>query len=325
MEVDRFRDHMLADPNSWNISWTDLDAELQINNIRDNDYSFPAVWSQEDCSWPSRIVDRLTAEHMALTIWENYLSETSPTEVCVPPTVLANTKRRMVYLDLYGSEVFREALVEPLKTIQRDTLPRFFKSKLYEKMKNFLSASRPLPPPESLRVPPPSNGILVALSAEDLAQKEFDLNEILLDGLLYDDFLRFLRAKFCSENLLCVRMILLFEENIRLENWDTAEEQAWDICNYFVVQGAAYEVGLSHRRRKEILLSLARPSSLLFAQLKRSTMKELRTQFENYRFTPEYGALNKMMIAAKERLNHSKLPELPCLVLFRSASSQSCT
>jgi hypothetical protein len=321
MEVDRFRDHMLADPSSWCSTWQDIDVDISISAIKDDDFSFPPVFGGSDePEWPSRIVDRRTAEQMILSIWDRFLSDTSPTEVCVSPHILANTKRRISHLDLYGPEVFREALVEPLKTIQRDTLPRFFKSKLYDKMKMFLAASRPLPTADSLRVPAPSYGLLSVLTAEDLAQKEFDLNEILLDGLLYDEFLKYLRAKFCSENLLCVRMILLFEENVRIKDFITAEQQAWDICNYFVVSGSAYEVGLSHRRRKEVLLSLARPNALLFAPLKRFIMKELRTSFELFKRTHEYASLNYLMIQAKERMNQPKL-ELPCLTLFRTSSN----
>ena len=42
--------------------------------------------------------------------------------------VAENTKRRMKLLDLYGPDVFSEALLDPLKTINRDVLPRFLAS-----------------------------------------------------------------------------------------------------------------------------------------------------------------------------------------------------
>ena len=182
------------------------------------------------------------------------------------------------------------------------TLPRFFSSKIYEKMRAFKANSSPLPTADDINVPAPTKcTILNAYKLDELENRYYDLSEVLQDGLLYNEFLSYLQVAFCSENLLCVRMILLFEEQVKCKNYSEALKLSWHICNCFVLPGSAFEVSLLYGNRKEILLSLARPNLFMFSHLKCSAMKSLHADFEAYSITESYKKLNSLMIAAKRK------------------------
>lgn len=253
-------------------------------------------------AWPSKLVDQGVVEKMVKNIWDTYLSETSNLEICVSPLVLINTVQRISCLDLYGADLFTEALFEPLRTIQMDILPRFFASKIYAKMKIFLLKSQPTLTADSILVPPPPRSFMLdGFGVAELEKKRFNLNEILQDGLLYGQFLAYLRVMFRSEYLLCVRMILLFEEQVIQKNFVEALRLSWYICDYFVTAGSAFEVALTHAHRKDILLSLARPNIVMFSRLKSEAVKRLEVDFKAYSLTVGYSALNKMMISASKK------------------------
>lgn len=281
--------------------------------------------------WPSKIVDQRIVEQMVKNIWDTFLSESSHLEICVAPLVVINTVQRIACLDLYGPDVFAEALLEPLRTIQMDTLPRFFASKIYAKMKFFTESSSPLPLAETIEVPPPlRSSLLSGFLISEFENKLFDLNEILQEELLYSEFLLYLKGYFCSENLLCVRMILVFEEQVRDKYYNRALKLAWHICNCFVLPGSAYEVSLLYSNRKDTLLSLARPNIFMFSHLKRSAIKSLEANFEIYSKTDVYLNLSKMMIAVKKREENSMdyfsrkvLSKLPYIVKQKTQYKRS--
>jgi hypothetical protein len=247
--------------------------------------------------WPSKKVNKHVVEKMVKKIWDTYLSETSYLEICVSPLAIINTVRRISHLDLYGPDAFAEALLEPLRTIQMDILPRFFASKVYLKMRAFQLKSNPLPTAKSIFVPPPKksktlNKFQIALFED----RHFDLNEILQENFLYLQFLKYLEGIFCSENLLCVRMILIFEEEVSHKNFSEALRLSWYICNYFVRAGAAFEISLVLSERKEILLHLATPNLLMFSHLKRTVIRSLDDDFKTFTLTNTYCNLGKMLI-----------------------------
>jgi hypothetical protein len=253
-------------------------------------------------NWPSKKVNKQVVEKMVKKIWDTYLSETSHLEICVSPLAIINTVRRISHLDLYGPDTFAEALLEPLRTIQMDILPRFFASKVYFKMRAFQLKSNPLPSAKSIYVPPPNksktlNKFQIVLFEDRL----FDLNEILQDNFLYLQFLKYLEGMFCSENLLCVRMILIFEEEVNHKNYSEALRLSWYICNYFVRSGSAFEVSLVHSERKEILLHLATPNLFMFSHLKRTAIRSLDGNFKTFILTDIYCNLGKMLIQVKKQ------------------------
>ena len=253
-------------------------------------------------AWPSKLVDQGVVEKMVKNIWDTYLSETSNLEICVSPLVLMNTVQRISCLDLYGADLFTEALFEPLRTIQMDILPRFFASKIYAKMKVFVLKSQPTPEAESIIVPPPPRSFMLnGFELAELEKKRFTLNEILQDELLYGQFLTYLRAMFRSEYLLCVRMVLLFEEQVTQKNFTEALRLSWYICDYFVSAGSAFEIALTHTHRKDILLTLARPNVVMFSRLKSEAIKCLEVDFKAYSLTVGYLALNKMMVSSSRK------------------------
>ena len=252
--------------------------------------------------WPSKIVDQRKVENMVKKIWDTFLSDASQLEICVSPLAIINTVKRIAFLDLYGPDVFAEALNEPLRTIQLDTLPRFFASKIYFKMESFRINSIPLPSADTLDVKaPPKSSLLNGFDLSEFGDKLFNLNELLMDDVLYTQFLTYLQSSFRSENLLCVRAILIFEEHVTDKNYSEALQLAWNICNYFVLPGSAYEVSLLYANRKEILLSLARPNIFMFAQLKRTAIKSLQADFDFYAITEDYKNLSKFVISKKKR------------------------
>ena len=253
-------------------------------------------------NWPSKKVNKQVVEKMVKKIWDTYLSETSHLEICVSPLAIINTVRRISHLDLYGPDTFAEALLEPLRTIQMDILPRFFASKVYFKMRAFQLKSNPLPSAKSIYVPPPNKSkTLNKFQIVLFEDRHFDLNEILQDNFLYLQFLKYLEGMFCSENLLCVRMILIFEEEVNHKNYSEALRLSWYICNYFVRSGSAFEVSLIHSERKEILLHLATPNLFMFSHLKRTAIRSLDGNFKTFILTDTYCNLGKMLIQVKKQ------------------------
>ena len=63
----------------------------------------------------------------------------------------------------------------------------------------------------------------------------FTLNEILVDHILYPHFLSYLQVQLSAENLLCIRMIHIFEELIvSPEQVIYATDHAWIIYRYIL-------------------------------------------------------------------------------------------
>lgn len=277
-------------------------VEHPFTRARDLNLAMTDGTTMKNRNWPSKKVNKQVVEKMVKKIWDTYLSETSHLEICVSPLAIINTVRRISHLDLYGPDTFAEALLEPLRTIQMDILPRFFASKVYFKMRAFQLKSNPLPSAKSIYVPPPNksktlNKFQVVLFEDRL----FDLNEILQDNFLYLQFLKYLEGMFCSENLLCVRMILIFEEEVNHKNYSEALRLSWYICNYFVRSGSAFEVSLVHSERKEILLNLATPNLFMFSHLKRTAIRSLDGNFKTFILTDIYCNLGKMLIQVKKQ------------------------
>jgi hypothetical protein len=279
-----------------------VEHPFSSTRARDLQLAMTDATTSKKRDWPSKKVNKQVVEKMVKKIWDTYLSETSHLEICVSPLAIINTVRRISHLDLYGPDTFAEALLEPLRTIQMDILPRFFASKVYLKMRSFQLTSNPLPTAKSLFVPPPKKSkILNKFQIALFEDRHFDLNEILQENFLYLQFLKYLDGIFCSENLLCVRMILIFEEEVNHKNFSEASRLSWYICNYFVRAGAPFEISLVHSERKEILLHLATPNLFMFSYLKRTAIRSLDGDFKTFTLTDTYSNLGKMLIQVKKQ------------------------
>jgi hypothetical protein len=57
-----------------------------------------------ESSWPSTKISRESVVEHVYFIWNKFLSDSAPSQICVPSLVLLRTKYRLENLHLYGSE-----------------------------------------------------------------------------------------------------------------------------------------------------------------------------------------------------------------------------
>lgn len=225
----------------------------------------------------------------------------SPNYVFLPKAVSISTLRRLEHYDLYGADVFSEAVTEALKVLHRDIFPRFLKSSLYEtNIKRRLSYDLSVtihPPSTSLVVKPPQSQILNELSNRVIHAegKLYTLKEILRDGILYNEFLTRLKKKGVSQYILCVQLIAIFKESIRERQnltsnitSDSIIDQAWVVYLHFVAEGSSHGILLIAEHTKQIQLSLGNPTIDSFDELESVAMGELTMLFNRYRSTENY-------------------------------------
>lgn len=62
----------------------------------------------------------------------------------------------MKQINYYGPKIFDEIIIDPIKTMKKDILPRFLVSFLYDRMIHNLLSCDPPPPSANMSVPPPS-------------------------------------------------------------------------------------------------------------------------------------------------------------------------
>lgn len=318
MMVSRFRDAMSTDINVWPKSWAQVDSELLANN------NIGTPVDPTETVWPSKVLSRDSINKLVTSIWDNFLSNDATNQICMPSQVAENTKRRIQYLDLYGPEVYTEALMDPIKTINKDVLPRFLASPLYADMKLRLSSlMQRSNSTTKLVVPPPDKMVLLEKKTEVFNEKRlFSLQEILDNKVLYVQFLTHLEKKMSAEDLLCYRMILIFEDLFEKQllginegvtdqdqhtesdlRADQATNQAWVIYKYFIAPDAPYEVSLHSRHKKELMISLAHPYKGMFDELKKSTYSVLTVNFNAFKITEEYRNMWRSMRDARGGLS----------------------
>ena len=298
MDVDRFRDYMKIDKKCWQGKWIDTDAQVFQNFVTSETVDVADLGSFKS-GWPSKVLQRREIERKMKELWDSYLSDSAPHQICISHNMRARTKIRMELVHLYGPAVFNEALYDPLATLRNDTLPRFKTSVLYSVMTAMIHFCCKLPAADTLDLPPPRVACspFRGASLESLPDSRlFDINEILRDSFLYGEFLNHLQEVFSCENLLCIRKIKQFDELIALPYTpsggrtcsEDAEMCAWEIYRYFVATGACYEITLSVRQRKDVMISLAKPERKMFEVLYDTTMGHLIYNFNSYKFTDSY-------------------------------------
>lgn len=203
---------------------------------------------------------------------------------------------------MYGPDVFTEACLDPIKTLRRDILPRFKKSDIFQTMSQRKLQMTQLPPASALVVPAPALGLEALDESKDFTvTRRFSLEEMLVFGPLYLEFLEFLQRRVCSECLLCSRLIAVYEEHMRVMDYSVGNELAWTVYMFFIAPGAAFEIFSATTERNDILRHLAKPHQDLFRDLKQQTSIMLQSQFASYTSTPEYKNLGVFLLEKKQQ------------------------
>lgn len=138
-----------------------------------------------------------TCKEMADQIWADFLSLNSPNEVSLPSEDRAETMERMKAPGEHRGKLFDVAIQDAIKTLQRDTLMRFLKSPQYIEMAakvtqvSELLAKKALEADGAYQVDAPARTTLV----EDKLAKEFSLDDILNDKILFTEMLDYLEKR----------------------------------------------------------------------------------------------------------------------------------
>eukprot|EP01036_Dinobryon_divergens_P038955 gene38955-51228_t len=122
VSVRLFQDSMAHDNFSWRTPWQEIDLLVFSDNADIN------------LSWPSDIVDRNHIVDMMQQIQSLYLDDDAENNICISVDMYKRTIKRMMFVDLYGPNVFAETAIDPMKTIKKDIIPRFQVSSYYKDM-----------------------------------------------------------------------------------------------------------------------------------------------------------------------------------------------
>eukprot|EP00596_Hydrurales_sp_CCMP1899_P001135 CAMPEP_0119052002 /NCGR_PEP_ID=MMETSP1177-20130426/73441_1 /TAXON_ID=2985 /ORGANISM="Ochromonas sp, Strain CCMP1899" /LENGTH=296 /DNA_ID=CAMNT_0007031417 /DNA_START=330 /DNA_END=1220 /DNA_ORIENTATION=+ len=274
----------------WSADWRDIDSEVKYDE--ENGNVVPNTWNSA--------VNMVAAKIHIDNILEEYVLDHAQHQVCISGQFILKTKKRIKLLHLYGPHVFDEAVLDPIKTMKKDVLPRFLQSTTFRAMIHSLASCDTLPPASNLSLPPPSKHVLRSNPIEYfIDEREFTLAQLLQGEVLYTNFRSFLERNHCSENLICVRMIDYFEELKSARNNIEADEHAWTIYQYFVARGSAYEISTMYSDRKTLMENLAVPRKGMFSKLRSSAYDILKTNFSLFAKSRDYMALGKIMRFAK--------------------------
>ena len=157
---------------------------------------------------------------------------TPTTKEFLPRHIRENVKIRMEQYDVWGPDVFAEAIRAVLTIILEDIFPLFKTSVYFSRMmaREKLAVDmdvRGLPQAHSLHVRSPRSQLKEDLLAagtasaeierviQKYAGKHYTLEEILSEGMLYEVFLSHLEKTYSSDSLVCIRMVEIFKELIQ--------------------------------------------------------------------------------------------------------------
>jgi hypothetical protein len=301
--VDHFRDEFFfIDKDMWSTNWRDIDSEVAYDEKNGNLLSD---------TWNSG-VNMMAIETNIDNILHEYVLDHAPHQVCISQQFILKTKKRISLLPLYGPHVFEEAVIDPIKTMSKDVLPRFLQSNDFLAMINNLACCDPLPPASIMKLPPPKKNVLNNNPLEYFTlDRQFTLEQMLIAEVLYHFFRVYLEQFHCAENLLCVRMIDYFEELKGKKLDEEADEFAQDIYRYFVAPGSVYEISTMSKDRKNLMETLAVPKLGMFYKLRSSAYVVLEVNFIQFQGSDEYKELGKIMRTVKQNMvNYAKLDSM---------------
>mmetsp|Transcript_29453 Transcript_29453/g.28168 ORF Transcript_29453/g.28168 Transcript_29453/m.28168 type:complete len:410 (-) Transcript_29453:199-1428(-) len=290
--VDHFRDEFFnVDKDMWSASWRDIDSEVE--NSEKEGKLFSDTWNSE--------VNMMAIKTNIDSILHEYIFDHAQHQVCISKCFISKTMKRIDLLNLYGPHVFEEAVLDPIKTMRKDVLPRFFQSNDYDAMIFNLASCDPLPPASSIRQTPPRKHVLNNNPLEYFTvDRKFTLEQMLIAEVLYHFFRVYLERIHASENLLCVRMIDYYDELIKkTETKEEAGEIAWMIYQYFVAPGSAFEVSTMHADRKILMESLSMLKIGMFSRVRKTAYVVLEVNFVLFQGSKEYNELGLIMRTVK--------------------------
>ena len=320
-DINEYRELFRDDTGIWTKDWRDID--FAMNDVVTADTSTESLSlppaEHTRVSWTPR-TDLIAAQIAAETIFEKYLHENSPNQVCVSDCVAKKTAERMNLLHLYGPNIFDEASIDPMKTMERDVLPRFRASDSVERMVTCVASCEPPPPPIGLTVPAPETLLQLVSSSEPFTSMEsfpVNLEEMLTSQQLYTQFTNYLLiaedTKSKSANALkCVRKIDILEGLLTASCNQDPRDQATQIFRYFVAEKSAFEIVISYPERKRIMLSLADPKKGMFSAVRAAALDLLTSDFKA--FTESDPCLRGKESESKSKKNQSQVPYRPSLI-----------
>jgi hypothetical protein len=213
--------------------------------------------------------------------------------------------------------LFGETLIDPIKTVKRDLLPRFKTSKYFLEMERRISELNPLPTASMLNAPyPTSLHVSDLFLAESPESPSFEIVDFLSDRILYEIYLGYLEANVCSENLLFIRMVHVYKEIYKKGNKEEISNCAWDIFKFFIAERSAFEIGCSHRRRQGVMYSLANPLVDTFDFIETHVMRELAPNFKLFKASSSFRDIPNSIrkrISELRKKGDSKQGAIPCL------------
>ena len=258
LEIERFRDHF-KDVNVWtdDLSYKLIDNEIENFgklNIQEKDVK--VCCSNDPTQWPSKIATYKAFQDHCEFIWETYLSSAASAQIFMPAKVLYNTLHRLQHLEKYGHKVFDETVIDPIKTLNADVLPRFLVSPCFKAMNKRLVVSYPLPTKEQLELKMPAKSACMNWEDDKITVQslsELPLKRVIHDKILYKAFLDYCITCHCEENIYVVRAIAIFKLNYE-NHIDKAaiamdlfppwiEGHVWMMFRFFIAPNSPYEVG----------------------------------------------------------------------------------
>ena len=317
LEIDKFRDFLAQDKSYFGrLHWEQIDTNIKIKSIEFA--NFKTFFICDESEWNSTIIPYENVKNEITNIWETYLSSNAENQICIPSNVLSNTKRRLELLHLYGPYVFDETLIDPIKTLKRDVLPRFLISSYYKELLNRISYIRVLPTIDEIIIPNPTNSDIISWEINEITAinlQNLDLSVYLNDYLLYSSLLSYFKSIVSSENLLCLRLIYYYKEiydTIILikEKQEIINNIAWNIYLYFIANNSVYEISLNYRYKKLIMLELANPSYNIFTILEKSLISLIKINLDNYYNSKYFNCLINDIINEIEIKNLHHLREI---------------
>ena len=318
LHIDKFKD-LVSDFKAWpdEMSYHSIDASIEgFSEMRRTESPVLLIGGED--KWPSAKKPFTQYEKAVKDIWDTYLSSSAPNQICMPARVLSNTLLRIENLHLYGPNVFDETLIDPVKTLKSDVLPRFLASPYCSELRRYQTELYPLPAAASLslRLPGVAPTTLwpdEKITAENL--RAMTMIEVFHDAIVYKAFLEYGKVSFSDENVLFGRALSIFrclwahKDPSIVGCPPEAKDMAWIIFRYFICPGAPFEISLTYRRRKDMMQLLADPQASMFAVIEKSVFKVLRAMYSTYSFTPRFEELIPLILEAKKNTHAGELKQ----------------
>jgi len=185
---------------------------------------------------------------------------------------------------VYGQEIFSEALLDPLSTIQRDIYPRFVQSDHYHSLQDCLRLLEKKACHKKLKLPRPRSVVWERYPIADLkaGRVQFTLEDLIEDHQLYGEFSVYLERVVADENIKCLRAIAIYKESfLGMDGSKPPVENALLIYRYFIAPLAPFEISVHFQAAKEVRRGNAEPGPELFEAVEMSGLSVLQTHFAN--------------------------------------------